>query len=74
MNSSLQLHHKLKPITDQYDQLKSALFTGINVHMPTHNPTGSDKNSKNYGDAAVFKYLTIFYITFFKDIDITCPK
>lgn len=43
--------HKLKPITDQYDQLKSVLFTGINVFMPTQNPTGNDNTSQNDGDA-----------------------
>lgn len=36
---------------DQYDQLQSALFTGINVFMPTHNPTGNDNTSQNDGDA-----------------------
>lgn len=42
MNSSLWLPHKLKPITDQYDQ--------INVFMQTHSPTGNDKISQNDGD------------------------
>ena len=32
---------KLKPVIDQYDQLKSALLTVINGFMPPHNPTGN---------------------------------
>lgn len=33
---------KFKPVMDQYDQLKSALLTAVNVFMPLHGPTGNN--------------------------------